>query len=91
MALPLALMLAPTVLQLGTSIFSGLRARKMRKKMQKAQAETAKQLLGQTQMMQAQNQALVGGMANSYMAPMGMNSAQGYGPMRPGALPPMFS
>ncbi len=90
MALPLALALAPLALQLGTSIFAGSKARKMRKQMQKQNAMATQQMQAELQLMTQQNLALAGGMSSNYLSPMGMGP-QNYGPMGPGGLPPGFN
>lgn len=94
MAVHLALMAAPLVLQGIGSIFSGLAARKARKKAKERDQALLKAVLPQLQAEQAKTAMLTGGavagMNRGFMAPSGITAAN-YGPMRPGQMPPGFA
>ena len=96
MAWHLALMAAPAVMSLGTTVFSWLKGRSTKKKlkaqMAQQQAQYAPQLARIQQEMAAyksMNMGAMGGINNSYMGPSGIGP-NGYGPAGGGYYPQSF-
>ncbi|MFA7479211.1 MAG: hypothetical protein WC314_01810 [Vulcanimicrobiota bacterium] len=95
MALHLALMAAPAVLSLGTTVFSWLKGRKVKKnveaQMAQVRADQQRQIAQMMSQYQGANTGAVGGMNANYMAPSGMAGGQGYGPAGAGYYPQAFA
>ena len=97
MAWHLALMAAPAVMSLATTVFSWLKGRSAKKKlkaqMSQQQAQYAPQLARIQQEMAAyksMNMGAMGGINNNYMAPSGIG-ANAYGPAGGGYYPQSFA
>lgn len=84
MALQVALALAPTVLGIGSSIIGGIKNRKQKKEILKQTAlMNAQNNATSMQMMQSlasQSGGVMGGMSSSYMGPSGMPGGGGAAP-----------
>ena len=96
MAWQMALMAAPLVMQLGTSIFSLFKGRKVKKQVQAQMAQAAaEQKMQMAQVMgnfQGQNAGAVGGINRNYMMPSGIGGpGAGYGPAPQGYFPPGYA
>jgi len=95
MAWHLALMAAPAVMSLGTTVFSFLKGRKTKKKVQaqmaQVQAQQKQQIAQMMAQYQGQNMGAVNGMNSNFMAPSGMPGGRGYGPAPAGYFPPGFA
>lgn len=94
MAWHLALMAAPAVMSLGTTVFSWLKGRKATKQakeqMKGIQAEQKAQMAQIMAQYQGMNVGAVGGMNANYMAPSGLGGGQ-YGPAPGGYFPQQFA
>lgn len=94
MAWHLALMALPTVLSLGTTIFSHIKGNKIKKQamgqMQQAAAEQKAQIARMMGQMQGQNVGAVNGINSNFMVPSGLGGGPGYGPAPQGYFPPGF-
>lgn len=94
MAWHVALMAAPAVLSLGTTVFSWIKGSKQKKKVKAEMAQVKQQQQQQIARMMAQYQGMnmgaVGGMNSNYMAPSGLGG-QNYGPAPQGYFPQQFA